>query len=67
MPVLPIDWPESLILVASRVWTIGRGNKDYVPFVALDVFKILDKKPFRPGVHTLLVLDSEWIGSHPLI
>jgi len=38
-----IDRAEALELIPARVGAVGGRDEDNVPFIALDVFKILDK------------------------
>ncbi len=58
MAVRPVDGTKTLVLISAHIGAIGRRYEDNVPFVALDILKILDEQGFLPARHPLLVGDG---------
>jgi hypothetical protein len=46
----PVDGTKTLVLISAHIGAVGRRYEDNVPFIALDVLKILDEQGFLSPV-----------------
>ena len=60
-----VDRAETLVLISARIGAVGRRYEDNVPFIALDVLKVLDEQGFLPARHLLLIGDGGRIVPEP--
>jgi len=61
MAVGAVDGTEPLILVSTRIRSIGCGYEDDITFVSLHIFEILNEEAVLTAFHLLLIGHCEWV------